>query len=213
VNEPEHRKAPIPDLERFVRDVLIAAGVAAEEATLVAAEVVDAEARGYESQGLMRVTPYVKAAQSGDTRSPTSLEPIRDAPSAFAWDAGFGWGHVAASRAMAECAARARRTGSCVATIRNIGHIGRLGYYVEQAAALGVVGFISCCGNASSAVVAPWGGKEARLSTNPFAYGFDVAGRARQGTRRGRNGTLDPGRLGLRLGRRRDDRPHEGAPA
>ena len=77
---------------------------------------------------------------------------------------------------MKECARRARETGACIGTIRNAGHIGRLGYYVELAAELGVIGFIACSGNITSAVAAPWGGREPRLSTNPFAYGFPNPG-------------------------------------
>jgi LDH2 family malate/lactate/ureidoglycolate dehydrogenase len=155
-----------------VTAVLVKAGVAPGDAAIVAAEVVDAEARGYEAQGLMRVSQYAKGAQSGSTASPTSLEQLRESPSAVSWDAGNGWGHVAAYTAMTECARRARETGACIGTIRNVGHIGRLGYYVEVAAELGVIGFIACSGNMTSAVAAPWGGREPRLSTNPFAYGF-----------------------------------------
>jgi LDH2 family malate/lactate/ureidoglycolate dehydrogenase len=166
----------IEALESFVEAILTGAGVAPEDAVIVAAEVVDAEARGYESQGLMRVTPYVAAATNGTTVSPTSLELVRESASALAWDAGHGWGHVATKRAMEECARRAHETGACIGTIRNAGHIGRLGYYVERAAELGVIGFVACSGNMGSATVAPWGGREPRLSTNPFAFGFPYAG-------------------------------------
>ena len=166
----------IGELEEFVAAVLSGAGAAPEDAGIVAHEVVDAEARGYESQGVMRVPSYVAAARSGETVSPTELELLRDAPSAVVWDAHHGWGHVAALKAMQECARRARETGSCIGTIRNAGHIGRLGYYAEAAAELGVIGFIACSGNMSSATVAPWGGREPRLSTNPFAYGFPYPG-------------------------------------
>ncbi len=124
----------------------------------------------------MRVPSYVASARSGETVSPTELELLRDAPSAVVWDAHHGWGHVAALKATQECARRARETGSCIGTIRNAGHIGRLGYYAEAAAELGVIGFIACSGNMSSATVAPWGGREPRLSTNPFAYGFPYPG-------------------------------------
>jgi L-2-hydroxycarboxylate dehydrogenase (NAD+) len=165
-------QAAVDRLEQLVTAILVGAGVAAEDATVVANEVVDAEARGYESQGLMRVPSYVAAATSGATASPTRLEAIREAPSAVTWDAHDGWGHVAALRATEECARRAKETGACIGVIRNVGHIGRLGYYVEAAAELGVIGFIACSGNASSAMMAPWGGREPRLSTNPFAYGF-----------------------------------------
>ena len=172
MNEVTVGPRSIEQLETLLTAILVGAGAAPDDASVVAKEVVDAEARGYESQGVMRVTSYVAAARSGATVSPTELELLRESPSAVVWDAHHGWGHVAALRAMEECAARARTTGSCIGTIRNSGHIGRLGYYVEAAAELGVIGFIACSGNMSSATVAPWGGREPRLSTNPFAFGF-----------------------------------------
>lgn len=162
----------IDALEGFVERTLVAAGAATQDAARVAHEVVDAEARGYEAQGLLRVPSYVGWMRDGAIASPTSLRVLRDAPSALAWDAGDGWGHVAAWQATEECVRRAAQTGACFGVIRNVGHIGRLGYYVERAADLGAIGFISCSGGPSSATMAPWGAREARLSTNPFAFGF-----------------------------------------
>jgi LDH2 family malate/lactate/ureidoglycolate dehydrogenase len=176
MSEQTGERMSIGALESFVTAILAAGGVTDDDAAIVAAEVVDAEARGYESQGLVRVASYVAAARDGATTSPTSLELVRESPSAVAWDANHGWGHVATMRAMDECARRARGTGACIGTIRHAGHIGRLGYYVERAAELGVIGFVACSGNTSSAVVAPWGGREPRLSTNPFAFGFPYPG-------------------------------------
>jgi L-2-hydroxycarboxylate dehydrogenase (NAD+) len=164
----------VEQVERFVADVLTAAGADRGDATVVANEVADAEARGYEAQGLMRVPSYVAAARS--TASPTTLEVLHSSPSAVAWDAHDGWGHVAALHATEECVRRAKETGSCFGVIRNVGHIGRLGYYVEAAAELGAIGFIACSGSPASAMMAPWGGREPRLATNPFAYGFPYPG-------------------------------------
>jgi LDH2 family malate/lactate/ureidoglycolate dehydrogenase len=166
----------IEGLERFVAAILVGAGASPDDAAAVADEVVDAEARGYDSQGLIRIPSYVAAATSGATHSPTRLECIRDSPSAVAWDAHHGWGPVAALRATEECVRRARAGGSCSGVIRNVGHIGRLGYYADAAADLGAIAFIACSSGPSMAMMAPWGGREPRLSTNPFAFGFPRAG-------------------------------------
>jgi hydroxycarboxylate dehydrogenase B len=162
----------IDRLRAHVGAMLTAAGATAADAAIVSDEVVDAEARGYEAQGLLRVPSYVQAVRSGETRSPATLAMLRDAPSAIVWDAGHGFGHVAALQAMEVCVERAKATGSCIGVIREPGHIGRLGYYVERAAAQGAIGLIACSGGPASAVMAPWGAREARLSTNPFAFGF-----------------------------------------
>jgi LDH2 family malate/lactate/ureidoglycolate dehydrogenase len=171
LNQPPAGPFSIAQLEQLTQDILVAAGAAREDAAIVANEVVDAEACGYESQGLLRLESYVASARSSG-RKPTELQVLRDAPSAVTWDSTHGWGHVATKRAIEECVRRAKDTGACIGVVRNAGHIGRLGYYAEAAANLGAIGFVACSGNASSATSAPWGGREPRLSTNPFAYGF-----------------------------------------
>ncbi|MGH2404724.1 MAG: Ldh family oxidoreductase, partial [bacterium] len=131
------------DAEALVEQMLQAAGVVADEAALVAAHLVDAEARGYGSQGLMRVATCVRWARGGEIASPTHVTVERDSGAALLIDAHQGWGHVAALRAMHMCVERAEATGACLAVVRNITHIGRLGYYVEAAAAAGMIGLIA----------------------------------------------------------------------
>jgi LDH2 family malate/lactate/ureidoglycolate dehydrogenase len=162
-----------PDVLRdLVQAMLVAAGASAEDAAVVADEVVDAEERGYESQGLVRVPNYVQLARSGQARSPSEPEVLSETPATLALDARHGWGHVIALDAMRRCVAKARRAGACVAAVRNLPHVGRLGYYVEAAAAEGMIGVLAISGGTASAMMAPWGGSEARLSTNPLAIGF-----------------------------------------
>lgn len=163
------RAAELADL---VRALLAAAGVVDREARLVAAHVVDAEERENRSQGLVRVPPYVRWARSGEIASPTTVTVEREAGAALVLDAHNGWGHVAASDAMARCIARAARTGVCLAVVRNTNHIGRLGAYVEAAADQGMIGLIACAGNPKSSWVAPWGGIKPVFGTNQLAIGF-----------------------------------------
>jgi LDH2 family malate/lactate/ureidoglycolate dehydrogenase len=152
--------------------MLSAAGVEQEEARLVAAHVADAEARENRSQGLVRVAPYVKWARQGKIVSPTRVTVERDSGATLVVSAHNGWGHVAASRTTDLCMERAAKTGVCLAVVQDTNHIGRLGYYVERAAARGMIGLIACSGNPGSAWVAPWNGIRPLFGTNPFALGF-----------------------------------------
>lgn len=160
------------EIEALIAQMLRAAGVVPDEAALVAAHLVDAEARGYGSQGLMRVANCVRWARGGEIASPTRVTVERDSGAALVIDAHHGWGHVAALRAMDLCAERAATNGACLAVMRNVTHIGRLGYYVEAAAARSMIGLIACSGGPHAAWMAPWGGTRPVLSTNPLAIGF-----------------------------------------
>ncbi len=165
------------DLRDFATAALKAAGVVEGEAELVAEVMIDAEERGYDAQGIMRLPSYLRWAKAGEFKSPAMLKVTRTRPSAIAVDGGRGWGAVVTTRVMDMCIERARETGSCFAAVADVGHGGRLGYYVGRAAEQGMIGMVAL-GGPTAPVMAPWGGKEARLSTNPIAFGFPYPGGA-----------------------------------
>jgi LDH2 family malate/lactate/ureidoglycolate dehydrogenase len=59
-----------------------------------------------------------------------------------------------------------------VVTVRDTGHAGRIGAYVESLARSGSLAIAFCSGPRSGHWVAPFGGVEGRLATNPIAYAF-----------------------------------------
>lgn len=159
-------------LQRLVQAILIAAGATAEEASTVGEHVVDAEARGTSSQGLLRLPTYVKWAEEGVIKSGAHPSIESDSASTFVLDAHNGWGQVAALYAMQLCLERAGEKGTAIAVVRNANHIGRLGHYVEVAARHDMIGLVACSGNPASSWVAPWGGTTPVFGTNPIAIGF-----------------------------------------
>ena len=160
------------DLNDLVRALLGAAGSDAGDARLVAEQLVDAEARESRGQGLIRLRPYINWMRTGKIASPAKLKIEREFGSTLLLDGGNGWGQVVTTQAMTMCVERAQKHGVCLALVRNANHIGRLGYYVEAAAADGCVGLVACSGHPSSAWVAPWGGTKPIFGTNPIAFGF-----------------------------------------
>jgi LDH2 family malate/lactate/ureidoglycolate dehydrogenase len=160
------------DLNDLVRALLGAAGADADDARLVAEQLVDAEARENRGQGLIRLRSYVTWMRNGKVVSPAKLTLEREFGSTLLLNGGNGWGQVVTTQAMAMCVERAQKQGICLALVRNANHIGRLGYYVETAAAEGFVGLVACSGHPSSAWVAPWGGTKPIFGTNPIAFGF-----------------------------------------
>jgi LDH2 family malate/lactate/ureidoglycolate dehydrogenase len=160
------------DLNDLVRALLGAAGSDAGDARLVAEQLVDAEARESRGQGLIRLRPYINWMRTGKIVSPAKVTIEREFGATLLLDGGNGWGQVVTTQAMTMCVERAQKHGICFALMRNANHIGRLGYYVEAAAADGCVGLLACSGHPSSAWVAPWGGTKPIFGTNPIAFGF-----------------------------------------
>jgi uncharacterized oxidoreductase len=159
------------ELTNFARQLLLAGGATADEAAVVAPSLVDANLRGYDSHGVMRIPFYIDALKTGEVASGVELTITKEGPSRIVADANWGFGQVQMQRLMQLALAKTKATGLCVATMVHTGHIGRLGEYCEQAAALGLVSELMVNSHGGAVRVAPPGGKAPRLSTNPLAIG------------------------------------------
>src|SRR5262249_26832841 len=129
-------------LERMIGGIFQACGVPAEEAQIVAAHLVDAEACGVVSHGILRVPQYVQAIADGQVVPAARLAVVTQTPATAVLDGGHGFGQVMASRAMDLAVDRAEDTGVCAVTLRNCSHTGRLGSYTERAARRGMAGLM-----------------------------------------------------------------------
>jgi LDH2 family malate/lactate/ureidoglycolate dehydrogenase len=162
----------LAELTELVEAILEAAGACPADAQVVADQLVDSESRESSAQGLIRLSSYVGWMRAGKIVSPTRVKVEREFGATMVLDANHGWGQTTALQAIELCTERAEATGICLAVVRNMGHIGRLGYYVEAAARRGMIGFIASSGNPASGWVAPWGGTRPLFGTNPIAFGF-----------------------------------------
>jgi hydroxycarboxylate dehydrogenase B len=87
-----------------------------------------------------------------------------------------GFGQVVAERSTRLAIDKARRLGVGMAGLRNSGHVGRLGDWAEMAAAENMASIHLCNGTGSWNLVVPFGGRDPRTSTNPFAIAMPVPG-------------------------------------
>lgn len=158
-------------LERFAAQLLAAGGTTPEEAQLVAASLVDANLKGYDSHGVMRVPYYVQALQDGEMVSGAALEVLDEGPGRLVTDAHWGLGQVQARKLIDRLRDMVGQTGLALGTARHCGHIGRLGEYCERLAGQGLVSMLMVNSHGGAVRVAPPGGRAPRLSTNPLAIG------------------------------------------
>lgn len=86
-------------------------------------------------------------------------------------DGHFGFGQVIGRQATALAIAKTQEEGVCILTIRRAGHLGRIGEFMEMAAEAGLVCFSLTNTHGGGVIVAPHGGRERRLSANPYAAG------------------------------------------
>lgn len=155
------------DLREFATECYQALGVPDDQARLVADTLVQADLWGHQSHGVMRIFWYATRIRSG-ALSLTAEPVVSEKPPALSTlDGRDAMGQVVAHAAM-ETAIRAARThGIGAVSVRNSGHFGTAMYFTRMAARAGCVGFLST--NASPAM-APWGGIEKRVGTNPWSW-------------------------------------------
>jgi uncharacterized oxidoreductase len=156
-------------LETAIADIFRACGVAEADARIVAAHLVDAEACGVVSHGIIRVPQYVQALADGRIVPDAKLRILAETTATAVLDGEHGFGQVMAQRAMDWALDRAEHTGVSAATLCNCGHTGRLGSYTERATQRGMAALMMVNTGGHGQWVAPFGGIAGRLATNPIS--------------------------------------------
>src|SRR4051812_40634437 len=146
--------------------MLAALGVPEVDAAPGADSLVQADLWGPQSHGLLRLPWYAARLRSGAMRALTDPAVLSDTGPLVLLDGRDGIGQVLTERARTMAVERARRFGVGVVGVRNSNHFGTAMYWTRRAAADGCVAVLTT--NASPAM-APWGGREKVLGTNPWS--------------------------------------------
>jgi LDH2 family malate/lactate/ureidoglycolate dehydrogenase len=152
-------------LQKACIALLQAVSVPESQANVVADVLVRAELRGTSSHGVLRLPAYIHKIMAGLLQPETSWTCLRETPATALYDAGMGLGPVAGLWGMKEAIKRAEQCGISAVGVSNASHFGIAAYYGLQAVEAGMIGV--AISNAAASM-APWGGVEARLGTNPI---------------------------------------------
>ena len=164
-------------LTRAIEAIVAAGGSEPREARLVADNLVLANLLGHDSHGVGMMPRYVSALLEGGLSANRHPEVKADGGTLLALDGCQGYGQVIGLEAMELAIERARRHGSCVMTLANAHHLGRIGHWAEMAVAQGLIS-IHFVNVISHARVAAHGGADARFGTNPLCIGIPLPGEA-----------------------------------
>lgn len=164
-----------PALTSFAQSLFEGAGVPVADSLVVARSLVDANLCGHDSHGVMRVPQYIDFLRKGTYKANVPLTTIGETPAVLAGDANWGLGQVQAYRLLDKLVAKAKALGVAAGTLRNCGHVGRLGEYAEFAAKEKMALFAAVNSHGAGRRVAPPGGTEGRISTNPICMGVPTS--------------------------------------
>lgn len=163
-----------PNLINLVQRIFAAAGAPDDIAQIVATSLVSSDLVGHDSHGSVRVRQYLDAIRRGDLDPAARPAIVHEQGAAVTVDAQHGFGQLAAHFTINEGIRRAKEHGVAAAGLINSGHVGRLGEWVELAAEHDTLALAFCNGGGPTGAVAPFGGAERVLGTNPIAAALPV---------------------------------------
>ncbi|WP_281886261.1 Ldh family oxidoreductase [Paenibacillus sp. YYML68] len=176
VANTQHVKLDIHYVQQVLREILQTFGATPNIAEQVSLSLLRSEFDGYPSHGLIRLPDYINAVRNKEidpTIIPTSQR-LHDYSSIVNGQRGFGT--LAATKVAEEIIELLKDSHVAIVSLINSNHIGRLAHIISPIVKQGYIGlgFINYMGAGQN--VAPWGGLDGRLCTNPITMGFPLGG-------------------------------------
>ncbi|MYB77519.1 MAG: Ldh family oxidoreductase [Chloroflexi bacterium] len=148
-----------------------ALGCRPDDARVIQDHLVQSNLYGHDSHGIVRMEQYWRAVRVEGVVDPQAApEIVREHPCTAVVDAHHGFGQVGAVFATQLLIEKAQRNGIASVSLRNTSHIGRVGEYPHMVAQAGMIGLIFVNAGRLGFQVAPFGGIDGRLGTNPLAF-------------------------------------------
>jgi LDH2 family malate/lactate/ureidoglycolate dehydrogenase len=169
------RRYRLEDVHEFCCAILEKLKVPREDAQQVSDCLLQADLRGVESHGMIRLPVYVERISKGIVNPRPVMREVRTSASTRLLDGDNGLGAVVGSRAMETAIELAKNAGISFVGVRRSNHFGIAAFYVQKALRTGLIGYA-----ASNAPphMAPFGGRARFLGTNPFSVGIPAGKQA-----------------------------------
>lgn len=156
-------------IEKIASELLIGAGTPPKEAEIVARHSVEANLTGHDSHGIIQIPNYINRVEQGHIVPGAPIDIVSDTATTTVMDGNWGFGYVVTEDAMNRTIAKAEQQNVAAATVYRQGHVGRVADYPLMAAERGMIGLMTADSGRAPKAVAPFGGRQARLGTNPIS--------------------------------------------
>ena len=153
-------------LKDFCNALFQKLSIPSRDADLIAEALVQANLRGVDSHGMIRIPIYIKRLKTGLVNPNPRISILRETPAMAVMDGNNGFGQVIAARAMELAIAKASKVGTGFVGIRNSTHFGAAAFFSMMALKHDMIGIVLAN---SYSTVAPWGGRVPYFGTNPMS--------------------------------------------
>jgi L-2-hydroxycarboxylate dehydrogenase (NAD+) len=148
--------------------LLTASGMNDKDAEILADSIAHSDFTGIYSHGLSRFSNYLKRFANGAMKANANLTVTNDTGSTVSFDCDNGSGVVQMAKVYKQMAVRAKQYGIVIATGRKASNIGCGSFFANMAVNDDLIGMF-CCNTVRC--VAPFGGADRVLGTNPIVVG------------------------------------------
>jgi L-2-hydroxycarboxylate dehydrogenase (NAD+) len=166
---PRHRADA---MVAFIAAVLTAEGFRAEDARRVGELMVEADLTGADSHGIFRLPQYARRLRAGGSNPRPEIAVRRLAPAVALVEGDNGFGHLVMSKAGETAISIARENGVAWVGARRSNHAGAGAVHACLPLAAGMIGIYTVVASANH--MAPWGGTDSLLGTNPLAIAIPM---------------------------------------
>ncbi len=158
---------PIADAEGFIARALEAEKVPAAHAKMIANLMVQSDLAGADGHGIFRLPAYLKRIRAGGVNLQPNIRIEREQGATALINGDNALGHLVMNRAVELALEKVKQHSVCWIGSHFGNHSGAASVYVRKLAEQGYIGIYMAVSNANH--MAPWGGIDLLLSTNPIA--------------------------------------------
>ncbi len=166
---PRHRH---PAMIAFIAAILAAHGMRAADAQRVGELMVEADLTGADGHGIFRLPQYVRRLRKGGMNPTPGITVSRRAPAVAMVEGDNAIGHLVMSKAGETAIDIARETGVAWVGARRSNHAGSGAVHACLPLSAGMIGIYTVVASANH--MAPWGGTDSLLGTNPLAIAIPM---------------------------------------
>ena len=153
--------------EEFIANALQANKVPAADAKVIAHLMIKSDLAGADGHGIFRLPAYIKRIRAGGINLNPKIHIEREQGATALINGDNAFGHLVMNKAVEIAVEKVKKYSVCWVGSHFGNHSGAASVYVRKLAEQGYIGIYMAVGNANH--MAPWGGIDLLLSTNPIA--------------------------------------------
>jgi L-2-hydroxycarboxylate dehydrogenase (NAD+) len=161
-------RVPVAQVIAFAERAFAKAGVPGPDAAKAARLLVESDLNGSDGHGIFRLVQYVGGMRAGKVDPKGVIKVDIDGPATAHIDGGNALGHLVMARATEVAIEKAKTQGAAWVGVRGSNHAGAASVWASQMLPHDMIGVYLAVG--SNNFMAPWGGFERLLGTNPIAF-------------------------------------------